>query len=114
MRRLLDTLTTEAVQTLRAAFGIGPDAAAEMLIVAGDNPSRIRSDAAFAKLCGACPIEADIDPVSAAACGSFQRVLTYRGVNALAESINGLFKTEVIHHAGPWKGLDNVELAALE
>ena len=29
-----------------------------MMIVAGDNPSRIRSDAAFAKLCGACPIPA--------------------------------------------------------
>lgn len=55
---LLDTLTAEAAPTLRAAFGIGPDAAAEMLIVAGDNPERIRSDAAFAKLCGACPIPA--------------------------------------------------------
>ncbi|HEX6516114.1 MAG TPA: IS110 family transposase [Nocardioidaceae bacterium] len=55
---LLDTLTAAAVPTLRAAFGIGPDAAAEMLIVAGDNPARIRSDAAFAKLCGACPIPA--------------------------------------------------------
>ena len=40
------------------AFGIGPDASAEMMIVAGDNPSRIRSDAAFAKLCGAYPIPA--------------------------------------------------------
>ena len=27
-----------------------------MLIVFGDNPHRIRSEAAFAKLCGACPI----------------------------------------------------------
>ena len=34
--------------------------------------------------------------------------------NALAESVIGLFKTEVIHHAGPWKGLDDVELATLE
>ncbi|MDP5209568.1 hypothetical protein [Microbulbifer sp. 2205BS26-8] len=25
--------------------------------------------------------------------------------NALAETINGLFKAEVIHRAGPWKGL---------
>jgi len=55
---LLDTLTAAAAPTLRAAFGIGPDAAAEMLIVAGDNPARIRSEAAFAKLCGACPIPA--------------------------------------------------------
>ncbi len=55
---LLDALTAAAAPTLRAAFGIGPDAAAEMLIVAGDNPGRIRSDAAFAKLCGACPVPA--------------------------------------------------------
>ncbi len=41
-----------------AAFGIGPDTAAEMLIVAGDNPDRVRSEAAFAKLCGVAPIPA--------------------------------------------------------
>ena len=29
-----------------------------MLILVGDNPERIRSEAAFAKLCGACPIPA--------------------------------------------------------
>ena len=51
----LDTITMTAAPSLRDAFGIGPDSAAEMLIVAGDNPERIRSDAAFAKLCGACP-----------------------------------------------------------
>jgi transposase len=55
---VLDALTAAAVPNLRGAFGIGPDAAAEMLIVAGDNPTRIRSEAAFAKLCGACPIPA--------------------------------------------------------
>ena len=33
--------------------------------------------------------------------------------NALAETINGLYKAEVIHHEGPWKGLDEVELATL-
>jgi hypothetical protein len=52
---LLDELTAAAAPTLRAAFGIGVDAAAELLIVAGDNPGRIRSEGAFAKLCGACP-----------------------------------------------------------
>ena len=31
-----------------------------MLILAGDNPDRIHSEAAFAKLCGACPIPASI------------------------------------------------------
>jgi putative transposase len=34
--------------------------------------------------------------------------------NALAESVIGLFKTEVIHHAGPWRGFDDVEYATLE
>jgi transposase len=56
--RLLDQVTTGAAPTLRQAFGVGPDTAAEMLIVFGDNPDRVRSDAAFAKLCGACPIPA--------------------------------------------------------
>jgi transposase InsO family protein len=34
--------------------------------------------------------------------------------NALAERVIGLFKTEVIHHAGPWRGFDDVEYATLE
>lgn len=34
--------------------------------------------------------------------------------NALAESVIGLYKTEVIRHAGPWRGLEDVELATLE
>lgn len=32
----------------------------------------------------------------------------------LAETINGLYKTEVIRHQGPWKGIDAVEYATLE
>ncbi len=34
--------------------------------------------------------------------------------NAAAESLIGLFKTELIRSRGPWKGLDDVELATLE
>jgi putative transposase len=34
--------------------------------------------------------------------------------NALAESVIGLYKAEVIRHEGPWKGLDSVEYATLE
>lgn len=34
--------------------------------------------------------------------------------NALAETINGLYKVEVIYHLGPWKGLEDVEYATLE
>ena len=34
--------------------------------------------------------------------------------NALAETIIGLYKTEVIHHCGPWRHIDAVEYATLE
>ena len=34
--------------------------------------------------------------------------------NALAETIIGLYKTEVIHHLGPWRGPNDVEIATLE
>jgi putative transposase len=33
--------------------------------------------------------------------------------NALAESFNGLYKTELIHRRGPWRNVDNVEWATL-
>jgi putative transposase len=33
--------------------------------------------------------------------------------NALAESFNGLYKTELIHRRGPWKNVDHVEWATL-
>jgi transposase len=56
--RHLEHLTRATSPTLCDGFGIGPDTAAEMLIVFGDNPERVRSEAAFAKLCGACPIPA--------------------------------------------------------
>ena len=34
--------------------------------------------------------------------------------NALAETINGLFKAEVIHRRGPWRSSEAVEFATLE
>lgn len=34
--------------------------------------------------------------------------------NALAETINGLFKAKVIHRRGPWRSADAVEYATLE
>jgi putative transposase len=34
--------------------------------------------------------------------------------NAVAESFHGLFKTELIRRRGPWRGLDDIELATLE
>ena len=34
--------------------------------------------------------------------------------NALAETINGLYKAELIHRCGPWKTTEAVEIATLE
>jgi transposase len=36
---------------------IGPDSAAALLVTAGENPDRLRSEASFAALCGVSPIE---------------------------------------------------------
>jgi transposase len=56
--KLLEARTTAACPALVEAFGIGADTAADLLIAAGDDATRIRSDAAYAKLCGAAPIPA--------------------------------------------------------
>ena len=47
-----------ASPTLINIVGVGPDTAATLLITAGSNPERLRSEAAFAVLCGVCPIPA--------------------------------------------------------
>ncbi|MFG2015610.1 transposase [Actinomadura geliboluensis] len=56
--RILQTLTELVTPTLTGLFGIGADLAAELLIVASENPELIRSEAAFVKVCGVCPIPA--------------------------------------------------------
>lgn len=54
----LKMLTKAAAPQMLEQFGIGFDTTAELLIAAGDNGDRIRSEAAFAKMCGVCPIPA--------------------------------------------------------
>ena len=54
----LKALAYAAAPDMLERFGVGFDTAAEILITAGDNAHRIRSEAAFAKLCGVCPIPA--------------------------------------------------------
>ena len=54
----IDTLTTALNPALRAAYGVGPDTAAQLLITAGTNSHRLRSEAAFAMLAGVAPIPA--------------------------------------------------------
>lgn len=51
-------LAAQASPALMGLSGVGPHVAAGLLAAAGDNPERMRSEAAFAKLCGACPIPA--------------------------------------------------------
>ena len=48
----------EAAPELVALEGVGTDTAASLLIAAGDNPERLKNEAAFAHLCGAAPIPA--------------------------------------------------------
>jgi transposase len=55
---LLGELTGQLVPQPVDAFGVGADTAAEMLIVAGDNIDRVRSEPAWARLCGVAPIPA--------------------------------------------------------
>ena len=57
-QKLLAALVDELAPQLTARVGIGPDNAAELLLVAGDNADRVHSQAALVKLCGACPIPA--------------------------------------------------------
>ena len=54
----LAQLIGTASPTLINIVGVGPDTAATLLIAAGSNPERLRSEAAFAALCGVCPIPA--------------------------------------------------------
>jgi transposase len=58
LQHTLDKLTALANPALRAAKGVGVDVAAILLVAAGDNPDRIRNEAALAKLCGVAPLEA--------------------------------------------------------
>src|ERR687886_1199433 len=54
----LADLVARAAPTLLAAKGMGTHTAAALLLAAGDNPERLRTEAAFAHLCGVAPIPA--------------------------------------------------------
>ena len=71
---------------LLGAFGVGPEVAATLLVVAGDNPQRLHSEAAFAALCGVSPIEASS--------GNTQRHRLNRGGNRQAN--NALWRIALV------------------
>ncbi len=54
----LEALTRTHAQQLRSRFGVGPYTAAILLTVAGDNPERLKNEAALASLCGVNPLPA--------------------------------------------------------
>ena len=61
---LLTGLVTQTAPQLLAVFGVGVDTAAALLVTAGDNPGRLRSEAAWAHLCGTAPIPASSGKVT--------------------------------------------------
>lgn len=54
----LRPLTIKTAPRTTALLGVGPEIAGQLLVTAGDNPERLRSEAAFAHLCAAAPIPA--------------------------------------------------------
>ena len=72
------TRATAANPALLAIKGIGPVIGAQLLITAGDNPNRLRSEASFAALCGVAPV-----PVSS---GRTDRYRLSRGGDRAANS----------------------------
>jgi transposase len=55
---ILKRLVVETAPELVARVGVGTECASALLVAAGDNPERLRSEATFAHLCGASPIDA--------------------------------------------------------
>lgn len=54
----LAELITATAPTLLGVFGVGTEAAGQLLTTAGENPHRLHSEAALARLCGVAPIPA--------------------------------------------------------
>ena len=61
---LLAKLVEKTAPELLGVYGVGVDTAATLLVTAGDNPERIRSEAAWAHLCGVAPIPASSGKVT--------------------------------------------------
>lgn len=55
---MISVIVDEPVPELIAGKAIRYESAAQLLITAGDNPERLKSEASFAALCGANPIPA--------------------------------------------------------
>jgi transposase len=85
----LDQLVPAAAPSLVGLFGVGTDTAGALLVAAGDNPDRLRSEASFAALCGTSPL-----PASS---GRTQRHRLNRGGNRDAN--NALWRIALVRMA---------------
>jgi hypothetical protein len=56
--RELETLVRRCAPSLLEVYGVGINTAAILLVATGDNPHRLKSEAAFAHLCGVAPLDA--------------------------------------------------------
>jgi len=61
---MIAAIVLQLAPELVAADGIGHGSAAQLLLTAGDNPERLRSEASFAALCGVSPIPASSGKVT--------------------------------------------------
>jgi transposase len=82
----LERLVRGRAPGLMNSHGIATITVAEMLILVGDNPQRIRSEASLAKLCGVCPI-----PASS---GKTNRMRLNRGGNRQANA--ALYRVAIV------------------
>lgn len=96
-------LIGQCAPSLVGAFGVGFDTAANLLRVFGDNPERIRSESAFAAMCGVSPI-----PASS---GKTQRMRLSRGGNRQANSALYIIALCRMGHHGPTKDYVQKRLA---
>jgi transposase len=58
MKTLLEPMVSATAPELLQLNGVGTDVASALLIAAGDNPERLRSERTFAHLCGVAPLDA--------------------------------------------------------
>jgi transposase len=56
--RLLEQLIVEVAPAMLEHYAVGTDTASALLVAAGDNPQRLRNEAAWARLCGVAPVPA--------------------------------------------------------
>jgi transposase len=68
---ILAELVNETAPALAARVGLGVDTASALLVAAGDNPERLRSERTFAHLCGVAPIDASSGKQERTAPGAF-------------------------------------------